>query len=161
MRVLINGLSAAGARTGIGHYTTEVARELVRLAGGEAIHVFQPDWARQAKRWLTGLRRRVERPEAPCDGPRDLARLGLKSALVDRVRRVGLGVYRWRFRGVSRRGGYDLYHEPSFLPVDCDVPTVVTVHDLSVLLHPEWHPPDRVAEHQREFAAGVARAVHV
>jgi alpha-1,3-rhamnosyl/mannosyltransferase len=160
MRVLINGLSAAGARTGIGHYTSEVARELVGLAGGEAIHVFQPDWARQAKAWLAGLRRRVERPDAPRLFPREPARPGFPSGLVDRVRRLGLGVYRWRFRGLSRRG-YDLYHEPSFLPVDCEVPTVVTVHDLSVLLHPEWHPADRVAEHQREFERGVARAVHV
>jgi alpha-1,3-rhamnosyl/mannosyltransferase len=160
MRVLINGLSAAGARTGIGHYTTELARELVRLAGGEAVHVFQPDWARQAKRWLTGLRRRVERPDAPPPALREPARMTFRSGIVDGVRRMGLGVYRWRFRGVSRRG-YDLYHEPSFLPVDCDVPTVVTVHDLSVLLYPEWHPTDRVAEHQREFERGVARAVHV
>jgi glycosyltransferase involved in cell wall biosynthesis len=38
---------------------------------------------------------------------------------------------------------------------------VVTVHDLSVLLYPQWHPADRVAQHQREFQRGVAGAVHV
>src|SRR5262245_23294851 len=122
MRVLIHGLSAAGARTGIGHDTTEQERALRRLAGDEAIHLFTPDWARQAKRWLTGLRRRVERPDVPQLAVRDPAWLGLRSGIVDGVRRMGLGVYHWRFRGVSRRG-YDLYHEPSFLPVDCDVPT--------------------------------------
>jgi alpha-1,3-rhamnosyl/mannosyltransferase len=28
-------------------------------------------------------------------------------------------------------------------------------------MHPEWHPPDRVAEHQREFEHGVKQAAHV
>ncbi|MFO0842518.1 MAG: glycosyltransferase family 1 protein [Gemmataceae bacterium] len=155
MRVLINGLSVAGARTGIGHYTSELVRCLRRLAGDGAIDLFQPDWMGQAKRWLTGMRRRVERP-ADAGGP-----LPWKAGLVDRVRRAGLGVYRWRFQAHSRRGGHDLYHEPSFLPIDCDLPTVVTVPDLSVLLHPEWHPADRVAQHQREFQRGVSQAVHV
>lgn len=154
MRVLINGLSAAGTRTGIGHYTGELVRCLRRQAGGQAIDFFQPDWMGQAKRWLTGMRRRVEKPSD--DGPP-----GWKAGLVDGVRRAGLGVYRWRFQARSRRGGHDLYHEPSFLPIDCDLPTVVTVPDLSVLLHPEWHPADRVAHHQREFQRGVSRAVHV
>lgn len=156
MRVLINGLSITGCRTGIGHYAHELVRELEQVTGPDAIDVFRPDWAGRAKTWLAGLRRRVEKPGtlgSPAPAP--------QSELVDRIRRVGLGLYRWRFRARSRRGHYDLYHEPSFLPVRCDLPTVVTVPDLSVLLHPEWHPADRVAEHGREFERGIARAVHV
>jgi alpha-1,3-rhamnosyl/mannosyltransferase len=162
MRILINGLAAAGPRTGIGHYTTELARCLDELAGPDTIHLFQPDWVRQAKGWLGRLRHRVEQPRSALPPrPGQPRNPGWRAGLLDRVRRTGLGVYRWRFRGVCRRGDYDLYHEPSFLPVDCDLPTVVTIHDLSVLLHPEWHPADRVAQHQREFERGVARAVHV
>lgn len=158
MRVLINGLSAVGVRTGIGHYTNEMVRELRHFAGDDAVHVCQPDWVEHAKGWLSRLRRGVEKTRAtdPSSG-----RSSWRHALVDRVRRMGLSLYRWRFRRMSRRGGYDLYHEPSFLPVECDLPTIVTVHDLSVLLHPEWHPADRVAEHQREFERGVGRAMHV
>lgn len=155
MRVLINGLAMAGARTGIGHYASELVRELGPLAGPGAVDVFRPGWMERAKGWLHGLRRRVETPRA------DGESTGWKASIVDRTRRVGLGFYRWRFRRAAQRGDYDLYHEPSFLPVDCDLPTIVTVHDLSVLLHPEWHPRDRVEEHAREFERGVARAVHV
>ena len=43
----------------------------------------------------------------------------------------------------------------------CDLLTVATLHDLSVLLHPEWHPADRVAAYEREFRAGLARTAHV
>jgi alpha-1,3-rhamnosyl/mannosyltransferase len=41
------------------------------------------------------------------------------------------------------------------------MPTVVTVHDLSVLLYPQWHPPERVRRHELAFARGVARAAHI
>jgi glycosyltransferase involved in cell wall biosynthesis len=30
------------------------------------------------------------------------------------------------------------------VPLECDVPIVLTIPDLSVLLHPEWHPPIKV-----------------
>jgi alpha-1,3-rhamnosyl/mannosyltransferase len=45
--------------------------------------------------------------------------------------------------------------------MDIDLPTVITVHDLSVLLHPEWHPPRRVAEFERAFADTLKRARHL
>lgn len=38
----------------------------------------------------------------------------------------------------------DIYHEPNFLPLDFDGPTVITVHDLSYIRHPEAHPYQRV-----------------
>src|SRR5262249_16811830 len=65
------------------------------------------------------------------------------------------------FRAHCRLHAYDLYHEPNLLPLPCDLPTVVTVHDLSVLLHPEWHPADRVLAFEREFRDGLARTTHV
>src|SRR5262249_6333404 len=64
------------------------------------------------------------------------------------------------FQAASRTG-YDLYHEPNVVPFSCDLPTVTTVHDLSVLLHPEWHPAHRVAHHQKRFAARLARSCHI
>jgi alpha-1,3-rhamnosyl/mannosyltransferase len=65
-----------------------------------------------------------------------------------------------RFRAVCLKGRYDLYHEPNFIPFPCDCPTVVTIHDLSVLLHPEWHPADRVAYFEKNFQRGLAQASH-
>src|SRR5207248_3019069 len=99
MRVLINGLAAAGPRTGIGHYAGELVRCLRELAGEAAVDVFEPRWMRRGKSLLGRLRRRAERP-APGGPPRP----GWRAGLLDGVRRAGLGVYRWRFRGASRRG---------------------------------------------------------
>src|SRR5262249_39293201 len=39
-------------------------------------------------------------------------------------------------------------------------PTLATLHDLSVLLHPEWHPADRVAHFERHFERGLASCAH-
>ncbi len=64
------------------------------------------------------------------------------------------------FRAAYQRGGYDLYHEPNFIPLPSDLPTVATLHDLSVLLHPEWHPADRVAYFERRFRRGLKQCVH-
>jgi alpha-1,3-rhamnosyl/mannosyltransferase len=69
--------------------------------------------------------------------------------------------YRVHFRAVARWGGFDLYHEPNFVPLRTRLPTAVTVHDLSVLLHPEWHPADRVKFHADHFRRGVEAADHV
>jgi alpha-1,3-rhamnosyl/mannosyltransferase len=62
---------------------------------------------------------------------------------------------------MCRAAPYDLYHEPNFIPWESDLPTVVTVHDLSVVLHPEWHPRERVEFHERHFERGLNRCRHV
>jgi len=160
MRVLVNGLATAGRKTGIGYYTSELLRCLHQLVEPEEVQVFQPGWMGRAKHYLAGLRPSAEKPvnlRASATPPRPT----WKMRVYDWVGQVGQAAYRWRFRRFARAGRYDLYHEPSFLPIDCDLPTVVTIHDLSVLLHPEWHPADRVAHHQRQFERGLTQASHV
>src|SRR5262249_29298510 len=65
------------------------------------------------------------------------------------------------FRTLCRLRRLDVYHERNCLPLPCDVPTVATVHDLSVLLHPEWHPADRVAAFERDFRDGLSQCTHI
>jgi alpha-1,3-rhamnosyl/mannosyltransferase len=77
------------------------------------------------------------------------------------LRSAGRACLGLAFRAACRRGGFDLYHEPNFIPLAGGVPAVVTVHDLSVLLHPEWHPIDRVRHHERCFRRGLADAHHI
>ncbi len=66
----------------------------------------------------------------------------------------------WHFRATCPAGRYDLYHEPNFIPLPSDLPTVATLHDLSVLVHPEWHPADRVAHFERHFQRGLRQCEH-
>lgn len=52
--------------------------------------------------------------------------------------------YARSFRKEFGRGNYAAYFEPNNLAIPSPNATVTTVHDLSVIEHPEWHPRDRV-----------------
>ena len=62
-------------------------------------------------------------------------------------------------RHLSRRN-FDLYHEPNYLPLPSDLPKVVTIHDLSVFLYPQWHPAKRIEEFGKGFRAMLGQAAH-
>jgi alpha-1,3-rhamnosyl/mannosyltransferase len=64
------------------------------------------------------------------------------------------------FRVACKLREYDLYHETNFIPMRLERPTVATLHDLSVLAHPEWHPADRVAYFEKHFQSGLSRCIH-
>lgn len=164
MRVVLNALDVAELKTGVGHYTTQLYRCLRRQADGDRIESFPGPVVRHAYvawRWLSRGR--------PCAsaGPRAAARGSApKGSLFRRAvrcfRKPGSAIRKGYFRAVCRVRKYDLYHEPNHVPLQgCDLPTVVTVHDLSVLLHPQWHPADRVAWYERHFERGLARCDHV
>jgi alpha-1,3-rhamnosyl/mannosyltransferase len=94
-------------------------------------------------------------------GPKPAATSYIQEFIKRAARAAGRGCLGVAFRAACRRGAFDLYHEPNFIPFPCDVPAVVTVHDLSVLLHPDWHPADRVRAHELQFRHGLASARHV
>ena len=53
----------------------------------------------------------------------------------------------------------DVWHGPHYtLPLRARIPTVVTVHDLTFLEHPEWHERAKVLFFRRMIPAAVARA---
>jgi alpha-1,3-rhamnosyl/mannosyltransferase len=53
-----------------------------------------------------------------------------------------------------------VYHEPNFIPFPSDLLTVATIHDLSILQSPEWHPADRLAYFDKHFQRGLAQCAH-
>lgn len=67
------------------------------------------------------------------------------------TRRLMLKTYATAFRAAFRKGRYAVYFEPNNLAMRCPGPMVTTVHDLSVLEHPEWHPPARVRQWQSDL----------
>jgi alpha-1,3-rhamnosyl/mannosyltransferase len=154
MRVLVNGLIAAGARTGIGHYTAELLRCLGEQAPGEVVR-FPGPWlcrARALAGWVHAGLSRGGQPSAA--GPptwRSRAAGFLRAGLEKLLLR--------HFRAACRRGNIDLYHEPNFIPLPADVPTIATFADLS-LLHPEWHPADRVRHFERRLPQALAQCAH-
>jgi alpha-1,3-rhamnosyl/mannosyltransferase len=149
MRVVVNRLAALGRRTGVGHYTAGLLHGLRRQTPDGTVTAFPGPLvrgARQAWGWLK-QRRAAGGGGGVSAGP---SMRGLARAVLTRY-----------FRALCRLRRFDVYHEPNYLPLPCDVPTVATVHDLSVLLHPEWHPADRVAAFERDFRIGLGQCTHV
>jgi alpha-1,3-rhamnosyl/mannosyltransferase len=158
VRVLINRQVTAGRPTGVGYYAASLVRALRRLPGVE-VERFPSRW------WLNlaALARRA-RSLSTSARPADGASPGgatWRQRMMGLLRHGGEALLQRRFRAACARRRPDLYHEPNFIPLPSDLPTVATVHDLSPLLHPEWHPADRVALYERRFRDGLRQCAHV
>ena len=128
-RIAVGAMALQLPRTGIGRYASHLVRGLqARLAHPPALF-YGYDWDD------------VPRPPAPPAPPG--AWQGLKQRLP-----FGYELARFlqqrAFDARVRRERFDLYHEPNFLAQRFAGPTVVTVHDLSWVRHPETHPGERV-----------------
>ena len=165
MRVILNGVSTLKPKTGVGHTTAHLHRALRDLAPGDDFWLYPGGVLSRAARRALGRPNQPDRrpgsvktggaPVPPGSGS------GQSRGVKARLTAVAKAAYHTHFAAAARWGGFDLYHEPNFVPVRTHLPTVVTVHDLSVLLHPDWHPADRVAFHDRHFRRGLDRADHV
>lgn len=64
-----------------------------------------------------------------------------------------------RLPGLLGRLGVDVHHGPHYtMPLRSPVPVVVTIHDLSLIEHPEWHHRSKVAFFGRALRLAAARA---
>ena len=152
-----------GARTGVGHYTAELLRCLrTQAANEEMIDPFPGSWGQKAQSlWLACRRDGLldsTNSQKPSSGR---PRLNLRQKLIHVVRNRGRSARGLLFRYLCRTRKYDLYHEPNFIPLRSECPTVATIHDLSVLLYPQWHPAERVAHFERHFLSGLKQCVHL
>src|SRR5947209_2920786 len=129
MRILINTLSALKPKTGVGHYAANLFAALRGLLGEEAVGGFPRGWLE-----------RVARRNGSGDG-------GTPGPVGRVVRGLGRTLFQMSFSRTVRQ--FDLYHEPNFIPWETETPTVLTLHDLSVLRQPDWHPADRVRWYER------------
>ncbi len=152
MRVLINGVSALKPKTGVGHTTQNLHRALASSHPGDSFWLYPGETiANLAKRTLV----------KPKPRPGGTDKQESERSLRAHATHIAKAAYRVHLGFAARWGRFDLYHEPNFVPIRTHLPTIVTVHDLSVVLHPEWHPLERVRFHERHFARGIAAAEHV
>ena len=152
MRVLINGLSTLKAKTGVGHHIADLHAAL-EAAEPESEFTLYP--GRTLGAWA---KRSSSKPSRDSGSSKS-------TSFRKRILATGLAVaklgIRAHFAAYSRHYPFDLYHEPNFVPLPTALPTVITVHDLSVLKFPDWHPADRVRYHKEHFLKGLNRAEHV
>src|SRR5205085_1574821 len=139
MRIGIDGIPLATPKTGIGHYTFELARELARLAPEDEFELVAPVPIKLGADVPTNLRA-VHVPV---------------NALRRRWWTIGLPLY-------VRQHQLPLFHGTNYtVPLWQRCPTVVTIHDLSLLLHADTHPEYLVRRARRRLPAMTRIATHI
>lgn len=140
MHIGIDGIPLATPKTGIGHYTYELAQSLARLAPAAAFDLVAP----------------VQLDLTPDDMPANLRAVHVP---VNKVRRrwwtIGLPLY-------VRQSRLALFHGTNYnIPLWRRCPTVVTIHDLSLLLHAETHEEHLVRRARRRLPTMTRIATHI
>lgn len=133
MRIGIDGIPLAPPRAGIGHYTFELARAIAALLPSDDCEVIAP----------------VPIDVEADDGIATPSNLKPVYVPVNAIRRrwwtIGLPLY-------VRRNKLTLFHGTNYnLPLWHGCPTVVTIHDLSLLLHSNTHREELVARARKRL----------
>lgn len=146
MKIGLDGIPLGSIKTGVGHYTFELAQHLARAAPDDELQVvshipFQP----QA----------IENVAPPAENLKFISQP--VNTLTKHWWTFGLPLY-------LRRHSFDLFHGTNYdVPVWGGVPAVLTIHDLSLFLYPETHEQRRVRRARRRLPimARLATAIIV
>ncbi len=136
MRIGLDGLPLTAAKTGVGHYTYELARALASAEPSGEFEILYPS---------TYATVRPDAPNSPLLPP------NLK---LNRVRVGPMGRHWWSagLPRYIRRSHLELFHGTNYdVPLWRRCATVLTIHDLSQLLHPETHEKRRVSRARRRL----------
>lgn len=147
VRVMVNDRCLRNAQTGVGRYVSELLAALPRVDPGIEVLAFY-------RKYLAPGNSRRLKSTGVAPGGKSPRRAP------DWLRRVLQSAYELAFEAHGAFHGYRLYHEPNHIPGPWNGPVVTTIHDLSVLRHPEWHPADRVRWYERELTASLPRSAH-
>jgi glycosyltransferase involved in cell wall biosynthesis len=142
MRVAFNATSLLSPLTGIGQYSRQLAVGLTNHPKAAPEFFYGAIWSKEVR----------GTPHATVASALPWLRSHVPGSYA--LRRV---VQNFRFSSHAKATKFDLYHEPNFLPLPFDGPTIVTVHDLSWIRYPKAHPAERVRTMDKYFEPGLRR----
>jgi len=145
MRIGLDGIPLTALKTGVGHYTFELACALAGVAPESSFEVVYPSNLPPVA---------ITEQDASLSLPANLK--------IKRVRVGPLGRYWWStgLPRYVRSTGIELFHGTNYdVPPWRQCATVLTIHDLSLLIHPETHETRRVSRSRRRLPL-MARAAN-
>jgi alpha-1,3-rhamnosyl/mannosyltransferase len=145
MKVILNVDAISAPLTGIGTYALQLARGLAAQPELEALRLFS------AYRWVGDAEQalRVNRHIATLRRVTPFKRLALEGYTALRARL-------FRHHAAALRD--HVLHSPNFVLMPFDGPAVATVHDISYLRYPQYHPLERVRLLERHLPETLQRA---
>ena len=141
MKIGIDGIPLAQVKTGVGHYTHEIARGVAIAHPNDTVQI------------VSHL-------------PFEPSAIGAESPNLSFIHEpVNAATKHWWTLGLPlyiRRNSIDLFHGTNYdIPVWGGRTTVLTIHDLSLLLFPETHEESRVARAKRRLPLMARRATRI
>jgi glycosyltransferase involved in cell wall biosynthesis len=146
MRIGLDGIPLGEIKTGVGHYTFELARSLASIAPEDDFELISPF------------------PYVAACGDESEqtlpSNLRVMQAKVNRLSRR-----RWWSIGLPlhlKQASFDLFHGTNYdVPLWNSCPTIVTIHDLSLFLHPETHEKHLVRRARWRLPVMARRATSI
>lgn len=157
MKVLFNAESLAPPLTGIGEYTQQVILGLLSHEAVNEIFMFSGD------RWV-----QIDDPDVFKRSSQNDKRFRSEGRLIRRNMRripgllplyVAMKNQKLRFRYREMAG--DIYHETNYVMKPFVAPCVTTIHDLSHLHFPGYHPSERVKYFERGLPKTLKKAAQI
>jgi alpha-1,3-rhamnosyl/mannosyltransferase len=157
MRIALGGIPLLSKLTGIGQYTSHLTKGL--LLDGVAVDLYLGhEWQKATPELFDRLnhqssqpsffRRAVNKIKRQIPGARQTLNSMRQQSFTKGIQKI-------------KDPNIDIYHEPNFIPWECDKPTVITIHDLSWIRHPETHPHDRVEWLNQHILKSIERCDHI
>src|SRR5437016_5158718 len=119
MRVLLNTLTAVRQKTGIGHYVTELVHCLRRQHPDQQFATYPGALVKIAASVASRLRQAL-----PGAGSKDSVNGADSGRLRPWLSAQARRLMAWHFRTLWASRSFDLYHEPNYIPLPFDGPTV-------------------------------------
>jgi len=142
MKLAVNTTSLLSPLTGIGQYTYQLCKQILAHPEISPYFFYGFQWSKQ----LRGC------PVQGIDTSKRIIKKFLPNAY-----QVRNWVQARSFARMPVSNGFDVYHEPNYLPLSYEQKLVVTVHDVSFIRYPEAHPADRIRDMER-FPEAIEKA---
>ena len=155
MRIIISTRCLINRPAGIGHYTAEMVKALVRCSEISLLTYPSPALlavSRYRENHLSWWKDTLTSPQRW----RPLSRVA--HSLISRAEQWYIRNHHHQCETWFTKAKSDVYVEPNHEWMDTNLPTVVVIHDLSILKNPEWHPERRVREHRDFFEVALRKA---
>jgi alpha-1,3-rhamnosyl/mannosyltransferase len=160
MKVVIGTDSLQGSLTGVGRYTYELCKRLIHASAIDELEGF--DFGR-----FHSIPARLQKLDGEFTSENKARVDSVSSQLREKLSRsrIATSIYEHYATAVSglilkRRPGA-IFHSPNFHLPKYTRKSVVTVHDLSYLLFPEYHPGARVAWMTKLVPKAVQDSSHI
>jgi len=142
IKLAINATCLLSPLTGIGQYTYHLCKQFLNHPEIEPSFFYGAGWSKEVRK-------------APVQGIDHGKKL---------IKRFIPGAYQikdWLQKRAFSRGqgahGFEIYHEPNYLPLSYEHKLVLTVHDVSFIRYPDAHPVERIRALER-FPEAVEKA---